>query len=95
VLFWSGIWYVKLSFLPIIFKENFVFLKNVIWIYECSGTPVAQPPTGRHSVGYVNGVGVVASHMHSWRFHVLSWSLHFYNSFLYWKLFSFALRADI
>ena len=33
VLFWSGIWYGKLIFLKIIFKENFISLKNVIWIY--------------------------------------------------------------
>ena len=33
VLFWSGIWYGTLIFQKIIFKENFVFPKNVIWIY--------------------------------------------------------------
>jgi len=33
VLFWSGIWYGKLIFLKIIFKESFIYLKNVIWIY--------------------------------------------------------------
>jgi len=33
VLFWSGIWYAKLIFLKIISKENFVYPKNVIWIY--------------------------------------------------------------
>jgi len=30
VLFRSGIWYGKLIFLKIIFKENFIYLKNVI-----------------------------------------------------------------
>jgi len=30
VPFWSGIWYGKLIFLKIIFKENFIYLKNVI-----------------------------------------------------------------
>jgi len=33
VLFWSGIWYGKLIFLKAIFKENFIYLKNVIWMY--------------------------------------------------------------
>jgi len=32
VLFWSGIWYAKLIFLKIIFKENFIYFKSVIWI---------------------------------------------------------------
>ena len=32
VVFWSGIWYGKLIFLKIIFKENFIYLKSVIWI---------------------------------------------------------------
>jgi len=62
-------------------------------IYIYSGTPLARPPTGRHSIGRVNGAEVVTSHLHSLRFHVLSRSLHLYNSFLDWKLFSFALRA--
>jgi len=34
VLFWSWIWYGKLIFLKVIFKENFIYLKNVIWIYS-------------------------------------------------------------
>jgi len=33
VLFSLGIWYGKLNFLTIIFEENFIYLKNVIWIY--------------------------------------------------------------
>ena len=33
VLFWSGIWYGKLIFLKLVFRENFIYLKNVIWIY--------------------------------------------------------------
>jgi len=33
-LFSSGIWYGKLVFLKIIFKENFIYLKNFIWIYS-------------------------------------------------------------
>ena len=63
------------------------------WIYIYSGTPLARPPTGRHSIGRIVGAGMVASHLHSWRFHVLSRSIHFYNYFLHWKLFSFVLRA--
>jgi len=39
-----------------------------------SGTPLAQPLTGRHSIGRVSGAGqpagVVASQLHSYRFHV-------------------------
>jgi len=61
VLFWSGIWYGKLIFLKLTFKENFIYLKNVIWIYICSGTQLARPPTGRHSIG---------------RFSVAGWSRH-------------------
>ena len=57
MLFWPGIWYGKLIFLKIIFKENFIYLKNVIWIYTCSGTPPARPPTGGHSIGRVEGLG--------------------------------------
>jgi len=96
VLVWSGIWSGKLIFLKIIFEENFVRLKNVIWIYSIyiySRTPLARAPTGRHSIGRVNGAGMVASHLHSLRGHVSSRSLHFYNSFLDWELFSFVLRA--
>jgi len=33
-------------------------------------TPLARPPTGRYSIGSVSGTGVVASHLHSLRFHV-------------------------
>jgi len=33
VLFRSGIWYGKLIFPKNISKENFIYLKNVIWIY--------------------------------------------------------------
>ena len=33
MLFSLGIWYGKLNFLTIIFEENFIYLKNVIWIY--------------------------------------------------------------
>jgi len=33
--------------------------------YIYSGTTLARPPTERHSVGRVSGVGVVASHLHS------------------------------
>jgi len=33
VLFWSGIWFGKLAFLNIIFKENFIYLKTLIKIY--------------------------------------------------------------
>ena len=66
------------------------------WIYYLySGTPLTRPPTGRHSIGRISGTGMVASHLHSWRFQVLSPSLHFYNYFLDWKLFSFFLRAAI
>jgi len=65
VLFSSGIWYGKLIFLKIIFKENFIYLKNVIGIYIYSGTPLARPPIGRHSIGRVSGTGLVASHLHS------------------------------
>jgi len=36
------------------------------------GTPITLPPTGRHSIGRVCGTGVVASHLHSLRFHALS-----------------------
>jgi len=57
VLFSSGIWYEKLIFLKTIFKENFIYFKNVTWLYLYSGTPVARPPTGRHSIGRVAGWG--------------------------------------
>jgi len=57
VLFSSGIWYEKLIFLKTIFKENFIYFKNVTWLYLYSGTPVARPPTGRHSIGPVSGLG--------------------------------------
>ena len=65
VLFWSGIWYGKQIFMKIIFKENFIYLKNVIWIYLYSGNPITRPPTGRHSIGRASGAGMVASHLHS------------------------------
>ena len=67
VLFWSGIWYGKLIFPKIIFKETFICLKNVIWIYRniCSGTPLARPPTGRQSIGRISRARVVAPHLHS------------------------------
>jgi len=68
VLVWSGIWSGKLIFLKIIFEENFVCLKNVIWIYSIyiySGTPLVRPTTGQHSIGRFSGAGVVASHLHS------------------------------
>ena len=64
-------------------------------MYIYSGTPLARPPTGGHSIGRVSGAGVVASHLHSKWFHALSRSLHFCNSFPDWKLFSFVLRAAI
>ena len=95
MLFSSGIWYGKLIFLKLIFKENFIYLKNVIGLYIYSGTPLARPPTGRRSIGCVNGTGVVASHLYSSRFPVLSRSLHFCNYFLDWKLYRFVLRAVI
>jgi len=60
VLFWSEIWCGKLSFLKIIFKENCIYLRYVIWIYIYSGTPIIRLPTGGHSIGRVNGAGVVA-----------------------------------
>jgi len=62
MLFWSGISYGKLILLKIIFKENFIYLRNVIWIYIYSGTPLARTPTGRHSIGRASGVGVATSH---------------------------------
>ena len=55
MLFSSGIWYGKLIFLKIIFKENFIYLSFHLDIY--SGTPLARPHTGRpvnclgHQVG--------------------------------------------
>jgi len=57
VLFSSGIWYGRLIFLKIIFKENCIFLKNVFWIFAYSGTPLARPSTGRHSIRRVTGLG--------------------------------------
>jgi len=39
VLFWSGIWYGKLIFLKLLFTENFLYPKNIIWIYMYSGSP--------------------------------------------------------
>jgi len=48
-----------------IFKENFICLRNVIWIYIYSGTQITRPPAGRHSIGRVSGTGVVASCLHS------------------------------
>ena len=41
-------------FLKIIFKENFVYPKNIVWMYT-SGTPITQQPTGRHSIGRCYG----------------------------------------
>jgi len=64
MFFWLGVWDRQLIFLKILFKENFIYLKNVIWIYLYSGTPIT-PPTGRHSISCVSGVGSVASHLHS------------------------------
>ena len=63
-LFWSGI-SGKLIFLKIIFKEKFIYVKNVIWVYIYSRPPLSRPPTGWHSIGRVSGGGVVASHLHS------------------------------
>jgi len=60
-----GIWFGKLIFLKIIFKENFIYLKSFIWINTCSGTPLSRPPTGRHSIGRVSGAWLAASHLHS------------------------------
>jgi len=65
VLFWSGIWYGMLIFLKIIFKESFIYLKCHLEIYIYSETPLARPPTGRHSTGRVGRAEVVASHLHS------------------------------
>jgi len=48
-----------------ILNEKFIYLKNVIWIYIYSGTALARPPTGWHSIGRVSRAGVVASHLHS------------------------------
>ena len=64
-------------------------------MYIHNGTPLSRPPNGQYSVGRVSGAGVVATHLHFYRFHILSRSLHFYNSFLASKLFSFVLRAAI
>jgi len=62
VLFWSGIWYRKLIFLKIILKENFIYLKNVIWIYIYSGTPPASTTTHWTALNWsCSGAGVVAS----------------------------------
>jgi len=52
--------------MKIIFKENFIYLKNAVWIYiyiYC-GTPITRPPTGRHSIGRVCAAEVVASHLY-------------------------------
>jgi len=58
------------------------------YIYIYSGTTLARPPTGRHSICRVAGLG--------WSRHTcISRSLHFYNYFLDWKLFSFVLRGAI
>jgi len=54
-----------LLLLKIIMKNFFIYFKIVIGIYIYSGTPLARPPTGRHSIGRVNGAGVVASHLYS------------------------------
>ena len=51
--------------MKIIMKKIFIYFKIVIGIYIYSGTPLARPPTGRHSTGRVNGAGMVASHLHS------------------------------
>jgi len=42
MLFCPGIWHGKLIFLKIIFKEYFIYIKNVIWIYIYSGTPLGS-----------------------------------------------------
>jgi len=39
----------------------FIYLKNIIWIHLYSGTTLARPPTGRHSIGRIAGLGWVAS----------------------------------
>ena len=56
MFFWSGIWYGELIVLKIIFKEKIIYLQNVILIYVYSGTPLARPPTGWHSV-VLGGLG--------------------------------------
>jgi len=33
MLFWSGIWHGKLIFPKIIFKVNFIYFKNIIWVF--------------------------------------------------------------
>jgi len=47
--FLSGIWYEKLIFLKIFFKEKFIYLKNIFWMYIYSGTPPARPPIGQYT----------------------------------------------
>jgi len=39
------------------FKENFIYPKNVISMHIHSWTPLARPPTIRHSIGRVMGPG--------------------------------------
>ena len=65
MVFRSGIWYGKLIFLKIIFKANFIHLKNVIciYIYIYSGIPLAGPPTGLHSIGHVSGAAGWGGHV--------------------------------
>jgi len=40
-------------------KLTFIYLKNIIWIYIYSGTPLARPPTGWHSIVRFSGAGRV------------------------------------
>jgi len=83
VLFWSGIRYRKLFFWKY-FRQFYLRQKCHLDIYiqwNSDNTTTHWTALNwsceRGWGGRVNGVGVVASHLYSWRFHVLSRSLHF------------------
>jgi len=65
------------------------------FIFAKQWNSLARPPTGLHPINRVSGAGWSRHTCISKGFHVSSRSLHFYISFLGWKLFSFVFRAAI
>jgi len=67
VLFRSDIWYGKLIFLKIIFKETFIYLKIVIWIeiYSLQWNSASTTTHWMTLSWSCSGAGLVESHLHS------------------------------
>jgi len=77
-------------FLKIIFNKILSTLKMSFgFIFAKQWNSLARPPTGLHPINRVSGAGWSRHTCISKGFHVSSRSLHFYISFLGWKLFSF------